>query len=117
MPNNSSELCRMPVDHVCWEKCDPVGDEHYHPPAGKSPYWAHLDACARCRRAKGTFDLCAEGYKLFRKAKSDRAEAMPPCRDCGEHEWHARGCMGNPPTNVYPVLDSEREGVSTLSRG
>jgi len=30
-PNNSSELCRMPVDHVCWSACDPKADEHYHP--------------------------------------------------------------------------------------
>lgn len=29
--NNSSELCRMPLDHVCWSRCDPAMDEHYHP--------------------------------------------------------------------------------------
>lgn len=38
--NNSSELCRMPVDHVCWERCDQQGDEHYHnlaPPPATTP--------------------------------------------------------------------------------
>lgn len=91
--NNSSELCRMPVAHVCWSGCDPVADEHYHPPSMKTEVEPRVHDCI-VRVCQGCIDL--KGQECH----------VPECVFCFKGMDEAKWLLDK--MLICPIIDGER---------